>query len=675
GILPLKDISKSIQIVSLDADRETYFQQLSKKYTQTQNLQIPLGSTLDNAKGILRSLDSTQTVILGLHLQNIRPAASFGLNEKNLEILSHILSKYKTVLCVFGNTYALEKIKNIHKAEAIILLGQGGKFTEEAASMAVFGAIPSTGKLPVRIGNYALGTGVNTESLDRLKYRLPELENISSTLLSSRVDSVINEGLKAKAFPGGVVQVVKNGSVIYSKSYGFHTYEEAERNKKYLRAKPSVEKMDQSEAMDYFGKISPIANSGLLPPIYPKKQGETVLEDIFDLASITKVSTAALAILQLQSEGKFDLDKTLSDYLPEAKNTNKAQLKFRDMLTHRSGLKAWIPFWRDCVDTTATLQAAIKQNIILDDSLDKVIHKKTFFQKILHKKAKFHFDYISSLAKNKNLWNKALQPTTIAWKKNTFSTSKSEEFPVQVHDSLYLHKDYKRFVWKQILDSPVNPNQGYVYSDLHYYFYPQIIQNITGMDYPSYLKKSYASLGAHTLGYKPRSRFEKEQIVPTEKDPLFRKNLIHGYVHDEGAGMLDGISGHAGLFGSVNDLSKLIQMYLQKGEFGGQHYFDSKLFAQFSDYQFPYEGNRRAIAFDKLDFDKKIINGPRMASELSFGHSGFTGTFVWIDPKYDVQYIFLSNRVYPTRDNTLISTMNLRSAIGDQIIRTIKDSK
>lgn len=238
-----------------------------------------------------------------------------------------------------------------------------------------------------------------------------------------------------------------------------------------------------------------------------------------------------------------------------------------------------------------------------------------------------------------------------------------------------MNKDRKAFIMNQIKDSPVKPEQGYVYSDLHYYTYPSFVENITGKKWENYLKETYKSLGASTLTYNPRRFYGLDRIVPTEKDTLFRKTLIHGRVHDEGAGMLDGISGHAGLFGSANDLMKLMQMYVQKGYFGGKQYIKPEVVEECTDYQFPYEGNRRGIAFEKLDFNKKIANGPQLASAKSYGHSGYTGTYTWVDPELDLVYVFLSNRVYPTRDNTKIATLNIRTEVGNQIIRTIKENR
>jgi beta-N-acetylhexosaminidase len=671
--IPLSDLSNKIQIVSIDSENESFFQKMAAKYTPIENVNIGVKENQESVDKKINTLDATATIIVGIHLQNIRPVANYGLNTANLAVLNRILEKHKAHLVIFGNSYALDKIEKIQNAQSITLAGQPGKYTEEAAAMAIFGGIETSGRLPVSVNaSFKMGDGYSTRSLGRLKYGTPEMEGISSAILENRVDSVINAGLDAKAYPGAVMQITKNGRVILEKAYGFSTFEDALKSNKRKRFKPNAEKMSLEEAMDYFGKPSPIANNKMSPEVEKIQKGEITLNSIYDFASVTKISTSALAIMQLQSEGKFDLNKTMGDYLPESKGTNKENLKFIDMLTHRSGLKAWIPFWMDCVDTTATINKAIAMNLISQNELIKVNHKQKFFAKMLKKTPDFHYDYPASILKNKDLWPKVLKANTITWKPDIFSNIPTPDYSIEVVDGLFMNKKYEETVRKQIFDSPVNPSQGYIYSDLHYYLYPSIIKNITGKNWEAYLAQTYNAIGAKTLGYNPRKKYSLEQIVPTEQDPLFRKTLIHGYVHDEGASMNNGVSGHAGLFGTANDLSKLMQLYLQKGYFGGVQYIKPEVLNENTAYQFPYEGNRRAIAFDKLDFDKKINNGPQTASKFSYGHSGYTGTFTWVDPKYNLTYVFLSNRVYPTRDNNKISTMNLRTALGDQIIRTIE---
>jgi CubicO group peptidase (beta-lactamase class C family) len=317
--------------------------------------------------------------------------------------------------------------------------------------------------------------------------------------------------------------------------------------------------------------------------------------------------------MKLQSEGKFDFNKRLADYLPEFEKSDKAHLTFKEMLTHQARLQAWIPFWKETVK----------------------------------KNGKFK------------------------WR--TLKADSSARFPVKVAQNLYIHRKYNKRLYKEIKKSPLNPKPGYVYSDLSFYLYPLIVERITGRKFEEYLREEvYKPIGAATLTFNPEDYFPKSRIVPTEIDSLFRKQLLQGTVHDEGAAMLGGISGHAGLFGTANDVAKLMQLYLQKGAYGGARILDEKVVETYTRCQFCPD-NRRALGFDRIN-SPYIENGnaAKGASPESFGHSGFTGTFTWVDPKHDLVYVFLSNRVYPTRENNKISQMNVRTNVQQVIYDAIE---
>ncbi|MBK9508167.1 MAG: serine hydrolase [Cytophagaceae bacterium] len=670
-IIPVKDLTKNTLVVSIDNDNMTDFQKMAANYTQVSTININ-SSKIDSTrlKSDLETIQNAGNLIVGLHLSNIRPGAKYGVNSVNQAIINEISKRKDAILVVFGNIYALDKYENIDAFDGLILTGQLSKYTEEAAAMAVFGGIDISGRLPASINEkYKLNDGINVSNIGRLSYGIPEMAGLDSKIFNRRIDSVLNLGLKEKAYPGAVMQVAKNGRVIYQKAVGFHTFEQADQNEKVLRAKPDFEKGNQSDVMDNPNNLTAqkqLKSNGTIP------KGTVRPDDIYDFASVTKTTTAGLAIMQMASEGKFDINKTFADYYPEFKGSNKENLTFKDMLTHRAGLKAFIPFWVNCVDSIATLQKAVELHPGLENDFLKTYKKQNFFQKLLKKAPKYTIEYAQTLKTNKNIWNKAVSAESIAWKPGIFSNIKSDEYAIEITDSMFLNKNYVQEIMKQIKESPVNPAQGYVYSDLHYMTYPFIIPTITGKDMETYLKETYRVIGAYSLTYNPKKQFSLDRIVPTEKDILYRKTLVHGYVHDEAAGMIGGVSGHAGLFGNANDLSKLLQLYLQKGYFGGKQFIKPEIVDNFTEYQFPFEGNRRGIAFDKLDFNKKISNGPQLASSKSYGHSGFTGTFYWVDPQYDLTYVFLSNRVYPTRDNNKIGSLNIRTEVGNQIIKTIK---
>ena len=673
--LPIKDLTKRIASVSIDATQATAFQKMASNYTTIDHFTLPPNAPDSSINKVLAQTKEYDLILVNLHLNNIRPAAKYGITNANKKALKALIGTGKAITTIFGNPYSLDKFDDLEKSKAIVMAYQLTNYMEEAAAQAIFGAIPMLGKLPVSVNaNYKYGTGENTQSLGRLAYGIPEMVGLDGAELNRRIDSVINLGLREKAYPGATMQVAKDGRVIYQKAFGFHTYSpSATATAPTLSDGEGVKTPRQldnkNDVMDEAVKKNPLPTSpdrgGVVTPSLLGRVGVGLirLSDLYDLASVTKVSTSALAIMQLMSNGKFDLDKSFKDYFADFADGNKADLRFRDMLTHKSGLKAWIPFWMNCIDSVKTVKnsAVFKQKYASQ-------YKKKFFMS----KKKYDLILVKAIKENKNLWKDCLAPSTMVWKPNTLSTKQSADFSVQVADTLWLHKDYRKTIFDAIENSPVKPDQGYVYSDLHYYTYPTFVANLVGMPWEDYLKKTYRQIGANSLTYNPLRFYSKDRIVPSERDTLFRKTLIHGRVHDEGAAMLDGISGHAGLFGNVNDLTKLMQMYLQKGSYGGTQFIKPEVIAECTKYQFPELKNRRAIAFDKLDFNSKIANGPQSASPESYGHSGFTGTFVWIDPKYNLVYTFLSNRVYPTRDNVKISTLNIRTEVGEQIYKVMK---
>jgi len=313
--------------------------------------------------------------------------------------------------------------------------------------------------------------------------------------------------------------------------------------------------------------------------------------------------------MKLHGEGRFDLDAPLSKYFPEFEGSNKGHLTFREMLAHNAQLKPWIPYWK----------STVKKN-------------------------------------GKFKWS-------------TFKKDSSSRFPTYVAPDLYLHKNYKKKIYKAIEQSPLEAEKKYKYSGLLFYLLPDLIKRLTGESLEVYLySEIYKPIGAERLRYKPLRYFDKAEIVPTEYDSLFRKTLIHGNVHDEGAAMMDGVSSNAGLFASAEDLAKLMQLYLNEGEWEGNQIIAAESVREFIKCQFCDTGNRRGLGFDKPNIEY-VENGntAKDASPQSFGHSGFTGTFSWVDPEHDLVYVFLSNSVYPTRENRKLYELNTRTDIQQAI--------
>ncbi len=387
---------------------------------------------------------------------------------------------------------------------------------------------------------------------------------MDSTFLNQKADSIITFGINEKAFPGAQLLVAKEGSVIFHKAYGYHTYDS-------------------------------------IRPVH--------LDDLYDLASVTKIAGPLPAIMKLVESGRLNLDAPFSDYWKPWKNRkDKKELTLREILAHQAGLVPYIVF-------------------------------------------------LNEVMRNGRL------------KKRFVRVGQDKRFLRKAYDSLYVKSRFNRKMYRVINRSDVSPEKTYRYSGLAFLLFPEIITQLTGTDYETYLQQTfYEPLGCNTLLFNPMERGFFGRLVPTELDTLFRKELTMGWVHDENAALLGGVSGNAGLFGSASDLWKLMQMYQNYGSFNGKRYLSETVVKEFTRIQYPENENRRGLGFDKPLQDNSGLPLTEAypapgAGNASFGHSGFTGTFVWADPENQLVFIFLSNRVYPSRENRDLYTLNLRTAL------------
>ena len=322
------------------------------------------------------------------------------------------------------------------------------------------------------------------------------------------------------------------------------------------------------------------------------------LQSMYDIASVTKIAASTLLAMEQHSKGKFDLDRSIGSYIPELTGqTPFGALKIREIMAHQAGLTPWIPFY-----------------------------KRTL--------------------------------TDGQWKPTIYQTSKSEDFSIEVAKGMFMRKNYKDSMYAQIMRSELGPKK-YVYSDLCYYFTQPILERLIGESQASYLRRNvYLPLGLNRMLYQPLKNFADAQVVPTEDDQAFRKQLLRGYVHDPGAAMLGGVAGHAGIFSNAWSLAHIMQLFLNKGQMAGMNFFSEATYTEFTKQQYP--GNRRAAGFDRPNASGGGTCDV-LASQQSFGHSGFTGTLAWADPKNKVIFIFLSNRVHPSQDNWKLRDLNIRT--------------
>jgi beta-N-acetylhexosaminidase len=571
GLIPVQGLDTlRVASVSIGRNAVTPFQRTLSLYTSVRHFAIASDADATVIDSIKAQLKLYNLIIAGLHDAQARPFNSVNFSEPVLGFIGALAKQRNTIISVFKNPYVLDKINFIENAGALIVTYQNTTDTEDLAGQLIFGGISASGRLPISIGEkFSSGDGLDVHGGIRFKYTLPEDAGMDSKILSG-VDSLVNQALSVKAIPGCQVLVAKDKKVVMHKVYGYHDYSDTVRVK---------------------------------------------LTDLYDLASVTKISASVPPLMKLYDEGVFKLDATLSDYLPKFKRSNKADIPMYDILTHQARFKPWIPFWKNTV--------------------------------------KKNGDY----------------------KWFTIKSDSSKRYPIKLKEKMYLHRNYPDRIVKAIRKSPLEAEKKYVYSDFFFILAPRVVESMIEEDFTSYVQKSfYAPLGASTLTYNPLKKYPKQAIVSTEHDYYFRHEPIHGTVHDEGAIMLGGVSGHAGLFGNANDLAKLMQMYLDMGEYGGRRYIKTETLKEWTRYQFPQENNRRGLGFDKpnLQYLGDNNNAAKDASPLSFGHTGFTGTITWMDPQTGLLYIFLSNRVNPTRENTRLYQLNTRTKIQQVLYDAIK---
>jgi len=319
--------------------------------------------------------------------------------------------------------------------------------------------------------------------------------------------------------------------------------------------------------------------------------------------------------MKAEEEHKITLNEKVKDLVPSFKATNKASVSVMEILSHYGKLKAWIPFYKETQDS------------ITGKNLPVYYRKK-----------------------------------------------KSDAYNIKIANNLYLNKTYKDSIYKEIREADQREKEGYKYSDLGYYIFKKALEDTYKEPLNTLVDEEfYQSLGANRTTYLPLQKFSKKEIVPTEKDDYYRDQLILGYVHDMGAAMLGGVGGHAGLFANANDVAKIMQMYLQKGYYGGKRYLKEETLDKFNHRYFADKKVRRGLGFDKPQLNPRIKSTCGCVSDESFGHSGFTGTYTWADPKSGIVYVFLSNRVYPTMENRGLISSNMRTEIQQIIQDAILD--
>lgn len=565
-LVPFKQLDlKSFASLSI-GDEGKVFQKYLSKYAKFDHFSIPKAADQTSHYNTMKKLEEYEVVVVGLMGVTNSPRRKFGIAPADVQLLKDLSKRQKVVVVLFGNSYAAQYLEGL---ENVIFAYENNDFTQELAPQVLFGGRPAQGILPVSVSDqFTQGVGGFLPGNQRLSYGTPESVGLNSEILN-KIDEVAERAIRIQATPGANVLVVKNGKVVFERSYGQLEYKSS-----------------------------------------PKVTSETV----YDLASITKVLATTQAVMFLQSRGELDMNKTLGDYLPELKGTNKEHLVIKDVLMHESGLVAYIPHYAKTVE---------RGN----------------------------------------------------WRGDFYKPRPEQGFNRPISNDMYGRDDLRDSIWNWTVESKLLPKSGgkykYVYSDLTMYFMQAVVERIVNQPLNDFMDQNfYEPLGLYTMTFRPSEKMPLDNIAPTEDDVAFRKRLVRGYVHDPGAAMYGGVAGHAGLFGKANDLAVMMQMMLNRGYYGDVSLIKPTTVDMFTRLQ--SKQSRRGWGWDKPDQEPgKGGSAGELAPKSTFGHTGFTGTCVWADPENQLIYVFLSNRVYPDANNTKLLKEGIRTEIHDIIYQAM----
>ena len=576
GILPLDVDQKKVAVLNIGtpAKGKAFYNQL-KKYMQVDCIQ----AHPDSITSISKRLGNYEKVIVAIHTEK------YAAYQSMLNTLSARLPLVYVYLTPMKRIY--NKGNNWKKAAAVVMGHSGSVAVQHFVADVLMGREKATGRLSVEVKDYRKsGEGVVVDLKTTKVYR-PEDYGMNADVLA-RIDEIALEGIKAKAYPGCQILILKDGAPVYDKCFGTFTYGDSRK---------------------------------------------VTSDDIYDIASLTKTTATLLAVMKLYDQGKFGLTDPISKYVPVLQGSPKGRITIEDLLYHQSGLPGSWPFYREAINDSSYTGAFFKAR------LDANHHQQVDRRLYVVDEFKYKDEYVSSL--------------------------RSEEYPLQVAEGVFVNPAFPERILEMIASDEIPlRDRRYRYSCLNFVLLKEMVEQISGMPMDKYLDQEfYAPMGMqHTL-YSPLSRFKPEQIVPTvQKDYLRGRKELRGYVHDEIAAFMGGVSGNAGLFSNAHDVGKVYQMLAEMGQYDGKRYLSLETCQLFMNRKSRL--SRRGLGFDKPDAAPG--KGP-CADEAPLevvGHTGFTGTCAWTDAKNGLVFVFLSNRIYPRPfDHKALMSLNIRPRI------------
>lgn len=563
GTLPILDLrDKKIASLSISNGSEEHFQQMLKKYKTVENYSLTHEATRETFYMMRSHLKKYDQVILGIHPKRNKQGQPLPLNQRVLDFIDRLSYLNRMALVIFAKPGYLSHLNDLHHPDAVLATHGNDSLYQNKAAQLVFGGIMPQGRLAGNIDlRIEAGSGkIMDQEPCRLGYASPGIVGMDKDTLK-QIQKIAKKAIADKVMPGCRIVAARQGKIFFNQSFGHHTY----KGKRAVRN-----------------------------------------DDLYDLASLTKVAATTMALMHQYDKGAFSLEDPLSKFIPGLDTTNKASLQFKNVLGHQARLAGWLPFYYETYE-----------------------------------------DYRSHTLRE-----------------DLFKKQPQEGYTHQVAKNLYVLDSYRDSILRVIYESKLKLFRRYKYSDLGFYLLHKAFNGMTDLPMDRYMDSTfYTPLGAETLTFNPLEKFDATRIAPTENDTYFRNQLLNGYVQDRGAALLGGVSGHAGLFGGAEDLAKLMEMLLNKGSYGCQKYLEPHTVELFTSNPFVKRRNHRGLGFDKPDPNTDRSSACKSASAQSFGHLGFTGTMIWADPQYDLVFVFLSNRVYPSIENNKMAYMDIRQKI------------
>ena len=584
-ILPLKQLNaKRIAAISIGSNINNEFQTMLKRYATVDCFSVASNADDTERRRVFDRLWNYDVILCSVH----------NTQAREFRELQTLASEKELIYVFFTLPYRCANFRaSSIQAKALIVAYEPTPLAQNFAAQTIFGGIAAKGALSVGIPDmYAAGTGIRTEKT-RLGYHEPDEVNLNPYKLLA-IDTIVQEGLDARAYPGCQVLVVKDGMIVFNRNYGYYDY---------------------------------------------SRTKEVTENTVYDLASITKATGTLLAVMKSYDEGNFMLTNKISDFVSELKFTNKDNLTIRDLLYHQSGLPPTINFYEKAIDNSSysgSLYSSRKDN-----------------------SHPIRFDARTYINNN------------FRYKPDMVSKSRKAGFDTEVARNLYVSNTFTDSILSGIADARMGTKGRYVYSCVNFILLKKMVEKQTGQPIDRLLDAYYFKrLGAVSTTYNPLRKMDSTVIAPSENDQFTRRQVLRGYVHDESAAFQGGVSGNAGLFSTATDLAKIAQLYLNDGMYGKERFISTKTCTLFTGSKSPT--SRRGLGFDKPDA-KNPASSPcgLLTPQSVYGHTGFTGTCFWIDPDNNLIFIFLSNRTFPSRANTQLFTLNIRTRIQDAIYKAI----